>query len=88
MSNTAKFLKVNLLFEANKALQKLKSMTGSVTFPQLGKPSDLNIAYATYANLEDEPSQGGFIIFICGTMDRMALICWSSQKLDQVTKGT
>ena len=40
MSNTGKFPKVKLLFEANKAWQKLKSRTGSITFPQLGKPSD------------------------------------------------
>ena len=47
----------NLLLELNNALQKLKSRTGSIIFPQLGRPSDLNIvyyAYATYASFEDE----------------------------------
>ena len=90
MSNTGKSPKVKLLFEANKSLQKLKARTGSITFPQLGKPSALNIvcyADATYASLEDGSSQGGFIIFVCGTMNRMAPICWSSKKLDRVTKS-
>ena len=41
MSNTVKFPKVKLLFEANKALQKLKSRTGSITFPQLGRPMQI-----------------------------------------------
>ena len=78
MSNIGKFPKVKLLFKANKALQKLKSRTGSITFPQLERPSDLNIvcyADATYASLEDESSQGGFIIFVCSMTNRMAPTC-------------
>ena len=90
MSNTGKFPKVKLLFEANKAPQKLKSRTDSLIFPQLERPSLMNIvryADATYATLEDGSSQSGFIIFVCGTINRIAPICWSSKKLDQVTKS-
>ena len=50
MSNTGKFPKVKVLFEASKALQKLKSRTGSITFLQLGRPSDLNIVCYADAN--------------------------------------
>ena len=91
MSNTGKFPKLKLLFEANKALQKLKSRTRCITFSQLEKLSDFNIvcyANATYASLEDGSSQGGFIIFVCSMINRMVPICWSSKKLDQVTKST
>lgn len=90
MSNIGKSPKVKFLFEANKSLIKLKSRTGSISFPQLGKPSDLNIVCysdATYASLEDGSSQGGFIILVCGKINRMAPICWSSKKLDHVTKS-
>ena len=76
---TGNFPKVKLLFEANKALQKLKSRTDSITIPQLGRPSDLNIvcyADTTYASLDDGSSQGDFIIFV------VAPICRSSKKLD------
>ena len=86
MSNTGKFPKVKLLFEANKTLQKLKSRTGSITFPQLGKPSDLNIVWyadATYASLEDGSSQDGFIIFVYGTMNRVAPIAGHHKKLTE-----
>ena len=72
ISNKRKFTKGKLLFETNKALQKLKSKTGSLTFPQLGKSSNLNtVCYtdATYASLEDGSSRGGFIIFVCGMMN-------------------
>ena len=80
MSNTGKFPKVKLLFEANKARQKLKSRTGSMTFPQLRRLSDLNIVCytdATYISLEDGSSQVGFIIFVCGMTNRMVPICQS-----------
>lgn len=90
MSNIGKSPKVKLLFEANKSLKKLKSRTGSIFFSQLGKPSDLNIVCysdATYASLEDGSSQGGFIIFVCGKMNRIAPICWSPKKVDRVTKS-
>ena len=66
MINTGKFPKGKLLSEANKTQQKLTSRTCSITFTQLGRPSDLNIvchADATYASLEDGSSQGSFYHF-------------------------
>ena len=90
MRNTGKVPKLKLLFEAIKSLKKLKSRISSITFLRLGKPSDLNIvcyADATYVSLEDESTRGGFIIFVSGTTSRMASICWSSKKLDWVTKS-
>lgn len=90
MSNTGKHPKVKALFEANKALSKLKSKKGSITFPKLGKPSDLHILCytdASYASLEDGSSQGGFVVFIGGSTDKMAPMCWASKKLDRVTKS-
>ena len=90
MSNTGKFSKVKLFFKANKALQTLKSRTSFITFPQLRRPLDLNIvcyADTTSASLDEGSSWDGFIIFVCGMMNRMAPICWSSKKLDKVTKS-
>ena len=86
MNNTRKFPKVRLLIEANEVLKKLKSRTGSITFPQLGRHSDLIIvcyADATSASLEDGFSQGCFIIFVCGMMNRIAFICWPSKNLTE-----
>ena len=82
MSYTGKFPEVKLLFEANKARQKLKSRTDSITFLQQERPSDLNIdcyADAPYGSLEDGSSQGGFIIFVCGMTNRTASLYWSSK---------
>lgn len=41
---------------------------------------------STYAILEDGSSQGGFIIFVGSKMDKVIPMCWSSKKLDWVTK--
>ncbi len=61
---------MKLHFEANEAQQKLKSRTGSITFPLLARPSDLNIVYnvdTPNVSLEDGSSLDGFINFVCGT---------------------
>ena len=80
---------MKFLFEANKSLLKLKSKTDSISFLQLEKPASLNIVFfsdANYASLEDGTSQGGFY-HLCGRMNRIAPIYWSSKKLDRVTKS-
>ena len=90
ISNAGKHPKVKLLSEANKVLIKLKSKTGSIYFPNLGKPSDLKVlcySDATYASLEDGSSQGGFVILVQGVGDKLAPICWSSKRLERVTKS-
>ena len=69
MSNTGKYLKVKVLFEANKTPLKLKLMTGSISFPQLKKSGRMKIICylgATYASLEDGASLSDFIIFVTG----------------------
>ena len=89
MSDTEKSLKVKLLFEVNKSLLKIKSKIGSTSFSQLGKPASLNIVCysdATHVNLEDGFSPGGFIIFVCGRMNRMVPMYVGHQK-NLVTKS-
>ena len=88
-NSTGKFSKVKLLFGANKSQLKLTSKTGFISFPLLGKPIGLNIVWnsnAAYASIENGSPRSGFIIFICNRMNKMAPICWSSKKLDWVTK--
>ena len=67
MNNTGKSQQVKLLFEANKSLVKLKSITSSICSSQLEKPAGPNIVCysgATYAFLEDGSWLNGFIIFV------------------------
>ena len=43
---------------------------------------------ASYANLSNGSSQGGYIIFISGKNGTLAPICWSSRKLRRVCRST
>ena len=66
ISNVGKHPKVSLLFEANKALSKLKKDRVTLKFPCLGDSTKLSVAVfsdATYASMEDGSSQGGHIVF-------------------------
>ena len=78
------------MHEANEVVSKLKSQKVVSKFPCLGDPNNLKIkAYsdATYANLEDGLSQGGFIIFVEGNNNRVIPIFCQSKKLNHVTKS-
>ena len=52
MSKTGKFPKVKLLFETNKALQKWKSRTGSITFPQLAAGKTFRFEYCLLCRMQ------------------------------------
>ena len=89
ISNIGKKPRMKKIIEANKVLAKLKANKGSITFPKISKSSELNVIVysdATYASLDDGSSQGGFIIFV-GYEEKLAPICWSSKKLERVTKS-
>ena len=90
VSNVGKHPKVNNLVEANLALQKLKSKKGHIKFYNLGNPNQLKVVCysdATYASLPDGSSQGGFIVFVQGSNGQISPLCWSSKKLDRVTRS-
>lgn len=90
MSNTGKNPTVKMILEANKAVIKLKSKKVCLRFPNLGDPDKLEVlvyADATYASLKDGCSQGGFIVFVKGIDNLVIPICWSSKKLNRVTKS-
>ena len=90
MSNMGKHPTVMKVHEANKALAKLKSKNVCIKFPHLGDPRKLSVlsySDATYASLADGSSQGGVITFVEGINGKIAPICWSSKKLNRVTKS-
>ena len=90
ISNVGKNPKVALLFEANKALSKLKKDRVKLQFPDLGVTKNLSVAVfsdATYASMEDGSSQGGHIVFLKGVDNRVVPIGWQSKRLNRVTKS-
>ena len=78
------------LSEANKALRELKSNKFSIKFPPLDLPSVKISVFcdASYANLYNGSSQGGFIVFLSDKTSLCAPISWASRKLRRVVKST
>ena len=90
VSNVGKQPNVSTVLEANNSLSKLKAKQGHIFFPNLGNPKYFKIicySDATYASLPDGSSQGGYIVFVKGANGQLAPICWSSRKLERVTRS-
>ena len=59
-------------------------------FPSLGNLESLYITCfsdASFANLKSGASQGGFVIFLCGS-EKFSPTAWKSRKLKRVVKST
>ena len=76
------------LLHANKTLKKTKN-PAALKFRKLQAPVHL-LAYcdASYGNLADGSSQGGYIIFLADEKGQVSPICWSSRKLRRVCRST
>ena len=73
---------------ANKVIKKAKSLY-PIKFTTLGQPMHL-LTYcdASYANLHDGSSQGGYIIFLADDDGNVSPVSWCSRKLRRVCKST
>jgi hypothetical protein len=76
------------LIHANKVLKKVKN-PAVLKFGKLHPPIHL-LAYcdASYGNLSNGSSQGGYIIFLTDEGGYTSPICWSSRKLRRVCRST
>jgi hypothetical protein len=78
------------LFEANKAIRELKNTYLELKYPRLDLPSvRLSVhSDASYANLADGGSQGGFIVFLHDSKGNCSPITWSSKRIKRVVRST
>ena len=77
--------KVSDVLKANKAVKKLKCEDISLKFPNLGNLKRCKIISfndASYCNLLEEGSQGGFISFDATWMERLLRFSGSQEKFD------
>ena len=79
---------VRELIHANKVLRKAKEKV-VLKFMRLKAPVHL-LTYcdASYGNLPDGSSQGGYIIFLADERGYISPLCWSSRKLRRVCRST
>ena len=91
LASNLKEATVEDLCRANKVLKKAKENV-TVKLPKLDNLNNLKlVAYhdASYANLKDGGSQGGYVIFItdhAGT--KLSPIAWQSKRMKRVVKST
>ena len=75
--------------KANKTLKKIKHECVELTYRELKAPLHLEIyCDASYANLPNGSSQGGFITFLSDKSGKVVPISWKSCKLRRVVKST
>lgn len=77
------------LIEANKVIKRVKTDQISLFFPMLAGDVHLEgYSDASFANLHDSGSQGGFIIFLADERGKRCPIMWKSKKIRRVVKST
>ena len=79
------------LKEINRTIKKAKKEKSQIANPNHGDPRHLQSgAYsdASFANLNDGGSQGGFIIFLLGDDNKYLPIAWQSKRVKRIVKST
>ena len=76
--------------ETNKIIKFVKQNKSFITFPSLHLPSTKVVMYsdASFNNLSDGNSQGGYIIFLSDKYNNSSPIAWKSTKLRRVARST
>ena len=74
----------------NKIIKYVKSTPSYITIPTLDLESlHLKLySYASFNNLPDGGSQGGYIIFLCDKFSKSVPLAWNSTRLKCVTRST
>ena len=82
---------INDLTRLNKLVNRVKSSPLDIGFPKLGSLEACHIeAYcdASYANVQNGKSQGGFIIFVMNQQGMRCPVYWQSRAIRRVVKST
>lgn len=91
LATNFKIATIHDLRRANKVLRRLKSDNTALKLQHLGHSSNLKLvcyADASFANLCDEGSQAGNLIFLVGQNDKCNLLCWESKRIKRVVKSS
>ena len=89
LASNIKNAKIEDILKANKVLKKLKDDV-TISFPKLNFSTNLKLlvyADASYANLKDGGSQGGYVIFMTDGL-MVSPIAWQSKRIKRVVKST
>ena len=91
ISTSIKDATINDLIHASKNIRRLMAEQISSQFPNLGSIEECMIVCysdASFANLRNASSQGGYIMFLFKDENKFAPISWKSKKIQRVVKCT
>ena len=91
LSNSVNHATVEHILSANRVLKNAQNKLATLTFPYMENLMQCKLvaySYASYNNLENGSSQGGFCIFLQHSNGNLSLIMWQSKKIRQMVKST
>ena len=91
LASSLKHSKVGIIAQINKTIRKAKKESSQIHIPKLGRVEKFSIigySDASFANVHDVSSHGGYIIYLLGENGRTAPVAWQSRKLKRVVKST
>ena len=90
ISTRVKNVTITDIFTINKVIKFIKSTPSHNTIPVMNLESLQLLLYsaASFNNLPDGGSQGGYIVFLCNKFSNLAPIAWNLTRLKHVTRST
>ena len=90
IGNSINKASVRDVFNANRALRRLRDHDLSLFFPRLNLQACSLVGFcdASFANLPDSGSQGAFLIFLVDSNGLYCLIAWQSRRIRRVVHST
>ena len=91
LRNSVNHATVEHILSANRVLKNAQNKLATLTFPYMENLMQCKLvaySYASYNNLENGSSQGGFCIFLQHSNGNLSLILWQSKKIRQMVKST
>ena len=76
------------MMHINKIIRKAKDRQSSLQFQPLAAPKIVVYTDASFGNLADGGSQGGFLIFLVGDSGLCNLLSWQSKRIKRVVRST
>ena len=80
----------SLCADVNKAIKSVKCRTVSMMFPKLCLQTVYILVFsdASFGNVKNGGSQGGFIVFLADEALNLSPICWNSKRMKRVVRST
>ena len=90
VGNSIKNATVSDVYKANKVLRRLRDQPVFLFFPKLTVKACRLVGFcdASFGNLPDRGSQGGYLIFLVDDLGRYCPLAWQSRRIRRVVNST